>query len=117
MYGGLPKLRRGASKIHRPHQPYPRSQLGASTSRNVLQREVTAAATAPPLPEEKFTLFSMGMPPPYSMIVKLTPDIVDEIKRLEAQGGKARVKFDSNPCNPAGNVSPSFHFRMLDLFY
>ncbi|XP_019457904.1 PREDICTED: uncharacterized protein LOC109358242 isoform X3 [Lupinus angustifolius] len=104
MYGGLPNFRRGASKIHRPHQHSLRSQLGGSTARNVVQREVTTAATVPPLPEEKFILFSIGMPPPYSMIVKLTPDMVDEIKRLEAQGGRARVKFDSNPCNPDGNI-------------
>ncbi|KAK9282375.1 hypothetical protein L1049_005292 [Liquidambar formosana] len=38
------------------------------------------------------------------MIIRLTPDLVDEIRRVEAQGGTARIKFGSYPNNPSGNV-------------
>lgn len=42
------------------------------------------------------------------MIIRLTPDLVDEIKRVEAQGGSARIKFDANAKNTSGNVSLKF---------
>ena len=38
------------------------------------------------------------------MIIRLAPDLVEEIKRVEAQGGTARMKFDPNPNNPNGNI-------------
>ncbi|XP_010034821.2 dentin sialophosphoprotein [Eucalyptus grandis] len=38
------------------------------------------------------------------MIIRLAPDLVEEIRRAEAQGGNARIKFDANPKNPLGNV-------------
>lgn len=43
------------------------------------------------------------------------PNLVDEISRLEAQGGTARIKFDSLSSNPSGNVidvgGKEFRFR------
>lgn len=39
------------------------------------------------------------------MIIRLAPDLVEEIKRVEAQGGRARMKFDPNPNHSGGNVS------------
>lgn len=39
----------------------------------------------------------------FGSIIKLTPDIIEEIKRVEAQGGEARIKFDSNPNNASEN--------------
>lgn len=42
------------------------------------------------------------------MIIRLAPDLVDEIKRVEAQGGSARIKFDANAKNTSGNVSINF---------
>jgi hypothetical protein len=38
------------------------------------------------------------------MIIRLAPDLIEEIKRVEAQGGTARMKFDPNPNNPNGNI-------------
>ncbi|PIN11763.1 hypothetical protein CDL12_15629 [Handroanthus impetiginosus] len=38
------------------------------------------------------------------MAIKLVPDLVEEIKRVEAQGGTARMKFDVNAKNPNGNI-------------
>ncbi|KDP40804.1 hypothetical protein JCGZ_24803 [Jatropha curcas] len=37
------------------------------------------------------------------MIIRLAPDLVDEIRRVESQGGTARIKFDSTG-NTNGNV-------------
>jgi hypothetical protein len=39
------------------------------------------------------------------MIIRLSPDLVDEIKRVEAQGGAAKIKFDAFPNNSTENVS------------
>jgi hypothetical protein len=38
------------------------------------------------------------------MIVKVTPDLIDEIKRAESHGDVARIKFDVNANNTSGNV-------------
>ncbi|KAH0453984.1 hypothetical protein IEQ34_018308 [Dendrobium chrysotoxum] len=40
----------------------------------------------------------------FGAIIRLTPDIIEEIRRLEAQGGSAKIKFDANANNSAGNV-------------
>ncbi|KAG0447525.1 hypothetical protein HPP92_028291 [Vanilla planifolia] len=40
----------------------------------------------------------------FGAIIRLTPDLVEEIRRLEAEGGAARIKFDANANNTAGNV-------------
>jgi hypothetical protein len=38
------------------------------------------------------------------MIIRLSPDLVDEIKRVEAQGGAAKIKFDAFPNNSTENI-------------
>lgn len=38
------------------------------------------------------------------MIIRLAPDLVDEIKRAESKGCSARIKFDANANHPSGNV-------------
>lgn len=38
------------------------------------------------------------------MIIRLAPDLIDEIKRVEAQGGTPRIKFDANAKNSSGHV-------------
>ncbi|KAJ8535877.1 hypothetical protein K7X08_034278 [Anisodus acutangulus] len=38
------------------------------------------------------------------MIIRLAPDLVEEIKRVEAEGGAAKIKFDANANNSLGNV-------------
>lgn len=53
--------------------------------------------------EETFSLVR-GNQLNYSMIIRLAPDLVEEMKRLEAQGGSPQIKFDANANNPAGNV-------------
>ncbi|EPS71366.1 hypothetical protein M569_03393, partial [Genlisea aurea] len=40
----------------------------------------------------------------YGMAIKLAPDLVEEIRRVEALGGSTSIKFDANANNPNGNV-------------
>jgi hypothetical protein len=49
------------------------------------------------------------------MIIRLAPDLVDEIRRIEAQGGTARIKFGSMANNPDGNVSHLHKFLFFFL--
>ncbi|CAL0334610.1 unnamed protein product [Lupinus luteus] len=103
---GSSKLYRGALKAKRPYSslpPQPPNQLSLdiSTSRNTLPGDTTARA--PMLSEESFSLVSGG-DPKLSMIIKLAPGMVEEIKRLEAQGGRTRMKFASNPYNRDENI-------------
>ncbi|KAK7349234.1 hypothetical protein VNO77_06432 [Canavalia gladiata] len=104
MFGGASsKLGRAAPKRlppplppHRASAPPGRLSLGSS-ARN-------AARGAPPVVEETFSLVAGSNALSFSMIIRLAPDLVEEIKRVEAQGGTARMKFDRNPNNPNGNV-------------
>ncbi|KAA8541709.1 hypothetical protein F0562_022861 [Nyssa sinensis] len=75
---------------------------GAAGPRN---RNSTSGPTtsAPAAAEESFSLVT-GNPLDFAMIIRLAPDLVEEIKRVEAQGGTARIKFDSNANNTSGNV-------------
>ncbi|KAK7261736.1 hypothetical protein RIF29_28055 [Crotalaria pallida] len=100
------KLRRAVLRANRlrytlPPQPPIQSSFDGSASRNTLQGE--AEAMDPLLSEEAFKLVSGGNPA-FSMIIRLAPGMVEEIKRLEARGGRSRVKFDPNPCNQEGNI-------------
>ncbi|CAM0871828.1 unnamed protein product [Alopecurus aequalis] len=52
--------------------------------------------------KESFSLES-SEPPAFAAIIKLAPDLVDEIRRAEEAGGGARIKFNSK-INPAENI-------------
>ncbi|TKY64397.1 dentin sialophosphoprotein [Spatholobus suberectus] len=109
MYGGgSSKVGRGAPNRrhssfppppapHRPSAPGGRLSLGASAHN-------AAKETAAPAVEETFSLVSGSNPLAFSMIIRLAPDLVEEIRRVEAQGGTARMKFGPNPHNPSGNI-------------
>ncbi|KAJ3673714.1 hypothetical protein LUZ60_005706 [Juncus effusus] len=64
--------------------------------------------------EELFSLESGGAPD-FASIIRLVPGLVEEIERLEAQGGTARIKFGSNPMNHTENVievgPKQYHFN------
>ncbi|KAL6958751.1 hypothetical protein U1Q18_043140 [Sarracenia purpurea var. burkii] len=129
MYGGSGKLGRGGGgggrgggggggkrnnlqsalhhppPLHRPSSATPNSRLpvgggGGPRSRNPASGPSTSAPSAA---EETFSLVT-GNPLDFAMIIRLAPDLVDEIKRVEDQGGTARIKFDSNANNSSGNV-------------
>ncbi|KAI4355536.1 hypothetical protein L6164_004298 [Bauhinia variegata] len=112
MYGGTSKLGRGGGPKRMPFPPPShhrasgppggRLSIGGSAGRG---RNADRATTAtPPAIEETFNLVSGNNPLAFAMIIRLAPDLVEEIKRVEAQGGRARMKFDSNPHNPNGNI-------------
>lgn len=110
MYGGASsKLGRAAPKrLHSSFPPPPAQRPSAPPSGRLSlggSARNAARGAAPPSVEETFSLVSGSNPLAFSMIIRLAPDLVEEIKRVEAQGGKARMKFDPNPNNPNGNVS------------
>lgn len=64
---------------------------------------------APPGREESFSL-SSSAELNFGAIIRLTPDLIEEIKRVESQGDSARIKFAPNFTIPQGNVSSNFEF-------
>lgn len=67
-------------------------------------RAAAAALKQPVGREEAFCLESSGLPA-FAAIIRLTPDLVDEIRRTEEAGGGARIKFNPNMYNSSENVS------------
>ncbi|KAK7294311.1 hypothetical protein RJT34_17199 [Clitoria ternatea] len=109
MYGGASsKLGRAAPNKRRPTSfppPTAPHRPSASAGRPSLTSSARNAARAtPPAVEETFSLVAGRDPLAFSMIIRLAPDLVDEIKRVESQGGTARMKFDPNPNHPNGNI-------------
>uniref|UniRef100_A0A9I9D4W1 OCEL domain-containing protein n=1 Tax=Cucumis melo TaxID=3656 RepID=A0A9I9D4W1_CUCME len=123
MYGGPSKLGRpggGAGRGHggkRPHSSFPlppshrpsgRLSLGggaAGSASNPRNRTTTATTSeASQSTEENFSLVTGNNPLAFGMIIRLAPDLIDEIKRVEAQGGTPRIKFDAIANNSSGNV-------------
>ncbi|KAJ0788279.1 putative occludin domain-containing protein [Helianthus annuus] len=117
MYGGSGKLNRGRGggpanrNIHSTFQPSsvqrPSGTVSGSrqsTGGSHRNRSSTPAASATvSTADEAFSLVRNN-PLNFGMIIKLSPNLVEEIKRLEARGDAARIKFDSVANNPAGNV-------------
>ncbi|KAF8379997.1 hypothetical protein HHK36_027466 [Tetracentron sinense] len=123
MYGGSGKIGRGGGggggrggkRNHSPFPPPPppqrhlpgagapggRISIGGAGARN--RHSGTGSSAAPSTPEETFSLVR-GNPLSFAMIIRLAPDLIDEIRRVEAQGGTARIKFDANSNNQSGNV-------------
>lgn len=99
----------GASK--RPPAPHGRGRGGTSSiggmgapPRGRAAASASAAAAQPAGRDETFRLESSG-PPSFAAIIRLTPDLVDEIRRAEEAGGGARIKFNPNMYNSSENVS------------
>ncbi|XP_010528932.1 PREDICTED: uncharacterized protein LOC104805918 isoform X2 [Tarenaya hassleriana] len=115
MYGGSSKLGRGGGRggggasaggplrgrssfplsNQRNHSAVGRMPSGGSASR---QRSTTGAI------EETFSLLPSKSPPAFGMIIRLAPDLVEEIRRVEVQGGIAKIKFDEFCNNTSGNI-------------
>ncbi|KAL3511708.1 hypothetical protein ACH5RR_024425 [Cinchona calisaya] len=125
MYGGSGKFGRGGGgggfkrNIHSTLHPSPLQRpssaaapsgrlstggAGAAPGNRTASASVGgAAAVSAGSTEESFSLVT-GNPLNFGMIIRLAPDLVEEIKRVESQGSVARIKFDANANNPAGNV-------------
>ncbi|KAG2306469.1 hypothetical protein Bca4012_084513 [Brassica carinata] len=126
MHGGSSKLARGRGgggpsrnrnsfppPTNRHPSPIGRMSTGGDGSsaaprqRNTTSVKGAAAASSSSsrtAVEEKFSLVPRESPPAFGMIIRLTPDLVDEIKRVEAEGGAAKIKFDAFPNNSTGNI-------------
>lgn len=116
MHSGSSKIGRGGGRgaggpRNRSSFPPPQPHRAASSTGRLSMgsgprnRATAGGAAAPPQAvEETYSLVSGNNPLAFSMIIRLTPDLVDEIRRLEAQGSTARIKFDPIPKNPNGNV-------------
>jgi hypothetical protein len=111
--------RGGSGAAKRPLPPHGRGRGGASSIGGMAGpprgRAGAGAATQPAGRDEAFRLESSG-PPAFAAIIRLTPDLVDEIRRAEEAGGGARIKFNPNMYNSSENVScpsPS----VFQLFY
>ncbi|KAH9664809.1 Occludin ELL domain-containing protein [Citrus sinensis] len=110
MYGGS-KLGRGGGRAgvvnkrnsfppppHRMGTPSSSSRLsqGSSAVRNrAAGGPSSSGSKAAAAAEETFSLVSGNNPLAFAMIIRLAPDMVEEIKRVESQGRSARIKFDS----------------------
>lgn len=107
--GGRGGGRGGSGAAKRPPPPHGRGRGSASSIGGMAgpPRGRAAAATAATQPagrDEAFRLESSG-PPAFAAIIRLTPDLVDEIRRAEEAGGGARIKFNPNMYNSSENVS------------
>lgn len=112
MYGGS-KLGRGGGRAgvvnKRNSFPPPPHRMGTPSSSSRLSQGSSAVrnraaggpsssgskAAAAAAAEETFSLVSGNNPLAFAMIIRLAPDMVEEIKRVESQGRSARIKFDS----------------------
>ncbi|OEL28178.1 hypothetical protein BAE44_0010803 [Dichanthelium oligosanthes] len=99
----------GSGAAKRPPAPHGRGR-GASSSIGGMgapprgrAAAASAAAAQPAGRDEAFRLESSG-PPAFAAIIRLTPDLVDEIRRAEDAGGGARIKFNPNMYNSSENV-------------
>ncbi|XP_076884975.1 uncharacterized protein LOC143534356 isoform X1 [Bidens hawaiensis] len=105
MYGGSSKLNCGGGpikrNIHSAFQPssVQRRQSGHRNPNNNTPTESNSVSTA----EESFSLVRNNALN-FGMLIRLSPVLVEEIKRFEADGGVARIKFDSSANNTNGNV-------------
>uniref|UniRef100_A0ACD5XH98 Uncharacterized protein n=1 Tax=Avena sativa TaxID=4498 RepID=A0ACD5XH98_AVESA len=94
----------GGGGTKRPPAPHGRGRGGSASGPPHRGRAAAAASPAaqPEGREEAFSLESSG-PPAFAALIRLTPDLIDEIRRAEEAGGAARIMFNSN-INPAENI-------------
>ncbi|KAL5579398.1 hypothetical protein UlMin_011840 [Ulmus minor] len=122
MFGGSSKFGRGGAGAgrgsgskrlhpsfpapHRPPAPAGAGRLSLRGSGSAPNPRNRASGSTPseavPAVEESFSLVAGNNPLEFGMIIRLAPDLVDEIRRVEAQGGTPKIKFGAN--NPNGNV-------------
>ncbi|KAL4205073.1 hypothetical protein AMTRI_Chr01g112910 [Amborella trichopoda] len=102
---GQPKRMIMAPPPHNSLRPTSSRPPGSAT----LPRRSAITGPQPPAPsssamEENFSLVKSEDSLPFGMLIRLAPDLVEEIKRVEALGGTARIKFEPNNNNPSESV-------------
>ncbi|TVU48146.1 hypothetical protein EJB05_07772, partial [Eragrostis curvula] len=107
--GGRGGGRGGGGAAKRPPAPHGRGRGGASSiggmgARGRAAAAAAAAAAAQPVGRDESFRLESGGPPSFAAIIRLTPDLVDEIRRAEEAGGGARIKFNPNMYNSSENV-------------
>lgn len=116
MFGTAGKSGRGGKRKLKSN--FRSATLNRPSGRNNRITTATPVITATAPAEETYSLVT-GNPLDFAMIIKLTPDLVDEIKRAESQGGSARIKFHAIANNSSGNVSrfvfPNFYLYRIML--
>ncbi|XP_047963310.1 dentin sialophosphoprotein-like [Salvia hispanica] len=105
MYGASGKMGRGGGgggkrNIHAPPTGRPTAAGRLSLGGGPRGRGGPPASTSSLQVEESFSLVR-EKPLNFGMAIKLTADLVEEIRRVEAQGGAACIKFGANA---SGNV-------------
>lgn len=115
MYGASGKMGRGGGgggsggkrNIHAPPigRPTAAGRMSMGGGPRGRGGPASAAAASPSTSslqvEESFSLVRESAVN-FGMAIKLAPDLVEEIKRVEGQGGTARIRFGANA---SGNVS------------
>ncbi|CAA2984855.1 Fimbrin-like protein 2 [Olea europaea subsp. europaea] len=115
LYGGAGKLGRGGggggkrntnSTFHAPPLSRPSATPGGRLSLGGGARApfTGSGPTTVSLQAEESQSFVKGNPLNFAMIIRLVPDLVEEIKRVEAEGPKVLIKFDANSNNSNGNA-------------
>ncbi|KAL9267756.1 hypothetical protein AKJ16_DCAP13088 [Drosera capensis] len=99
--GAAAATKRGATSL----LPHPRPRLStAPPPRGSRNPSSTAPHASPAAAEEERFRLVHGNPDTFAAFIRLAPDLVNEIRRVEESGGKARIRFDVNRNNPAVNV-------------
>lgn len=101
--GGSKRMGHTLPPPHRSTGAAPRQPIGAASASRNRNGGLGSGPGAPPATEETFSLQSEEQLA-FGMIVRVTPYLVEEMQRIEAQGGTARIKFGSHPNNSTGNV-------------
>ncbi|GJY40832.1 hypothetical protein Tco_0428102 [Tanacetum coccineum] len=122
MYGGSGKSGgrgRGAGSVKRPAHPFPPQRPtgggrgggggggggGSGNRRNNTPSSSIGfgSSSSGVTVDETFNLVR-NSELNFGMIFKLSPELVDELKRIESEGGSAKIKFGSNNKNTKENV-------------
>ncbi|CAH8301135.1 unnamed protein product [Eruca vesicaria subsp. sativa] len=84
--------------------PPPTNRHSSASLRERNTTSVKAAASSSRTVEETLSIVPREVPPAFGMTIRLAPDLMEEIKRVEAQGGTAKIKFDALPNSSTGNI-------------
>ncbi|XP_024517362.1 titin isoform X3 [Selaginella moellendorffii] len=92
--GGIAALRRGMPPKKSQHQQHQHQQLSKSAGAAPRNDSSSSASAL----EESFQLVCAPQgPSQFAMMIRLTPGLLDELRRAEAEGAASSIKFASHP--------------------